>query len=54
MRRRPTDADPGDGSPESDAEELAQRFLQKHPRFFLFLGLGLAVLVAIGLILALV
>lgn len=56
MRRRPDDAGGrggGDGSSaESRAEEFFARFLRRHPRFFLYVGLGLGALVILGLILS--
>jgi hypothetical protein len=52
--KRPSDEDDGEGrsSSESKAEEFISRFLQRHPRFFLYVGIGLGVLLVIGVIVA--
>ena len=51
--KRPSDDDElGGSSPESKAEDIARRFFQKYPRFFLYLGIGLAILIAIALVIA--
>ncbi len=52
MRRRPADAGGDGSSAESRAEEFFARFLRRHPRFFLYVGLGLGALVILGLILS--
>ena len=51
--KRPSDDD-GErrSSPDSKAEELVSRFLQKHPRLFLYVGIGLGVLIVIALVVA--
>jgi hypothetical protein len=47
--KRPSD-DGGEGSsPDSKAEEMAQRFLRKFPRFFMYCGIGFVVLILIFL-----
>jgi hypothetical protein len=52
MKRPPDDDDrPGSWS-ESKAEELLTGFLQRHPRFFLYVGVGLAVLIVAAVALA--
>jgi len=59
--KRPSDGDPehyskdssDDGSSmESKAEELLRRFFEKYPRFFLYVGIGIGVLILIAVILA--
>jgi Mn2+/Fe2+ NRAMP family transporter len=51
--KRPSDDDGAVGSsPESKAEDIARRFFQKYPRFFLYFGIGLAILIAIALVIA--
>ena len=51
--KRPSDDDgEGSSSPDSKAEELLSRFLQKHPRLFLYVGIGLGVLIVIALVVA--
>lgn len=52
MRRRPADAGGDGSSAESRAEEFFARFLRRHPRFFLYVGLGLGALLILGLILS--
>jgi hypothetical protein len=49
--KRPSDDDGASGS-DSKAEEFAQRFLRKYPRFFLYCGIGLGVLIVIALVVA--
>ena len=49
--KRPSDDDGGRRSlSDSGAEDFLSRFLEKHPRFFLYLGIGIAVLALITLI----
>jgi len=49
--KRPSDGNgPRGPSLDSKAEEIASRFLQKHPRFFLYVGIGLAALIVIAFI----
>ena len=49
----PADDDgPGDSSSEAKAEDIARRFFQKYPRFFLYFGLGLGLLIIIALVIA--
>jgi hypothetical protein len=51
--KRPSDDDGQSGSPsDSKAEELARRFFQKYPRFFLYFGIGLGILIVIALVVA--
>ncbi len=52
--KRPSDDDDGArrSSPDSKVEEVLGRFLQKYPRFLLYLGIGVAGLVVVGLVLA--
>jgi hypothetical protein len=51
--KRPSDDDgQSDSSSESKAEEFVSRFLQKHPRFFLYVGIGLGALLIIAFIVA--
>ena len=47
--KRPSD-DGGKGDSSSQAEELAQKFLNKFPRFLMYAGVGLIVLIVIVLI----
>jgi hypothetical protein len=50
--KRPPEDDPGASSSESKAEEFVTRFLRRHPRFFVYVGVGLAVLVVAAIIVA--
>jgi uncharacterized membrane protein YukC len=51
--KRPSDDDgQSDSSSESKAEEFVSRFFQKHPRFVLYVGIGLVILIVIALIVA--
>jgi hypothetical protein len=51
--KRPSDDDgPGGPSSDSKAEDIARRFFQKYPRFFLYFGLGLGILIVIALLIA--
>jgi Mn2+/Fe2+ NRAMP family transporter len=52
MKRPSDDDEPGRSSPESRAEDIARRFFQKYPRFFLYFGIALAILIAIALVIA--
>ncbi len=47
--KRPSNDD-GKGDASSRAEELAQKFLSKFPRFLMYAGVGLVVLIVIVLI----
>ena len=51
--KRPSD---GDGeppsTPDSKLEAFLSGFLQRHPRFFIYLGIALAVLIIVGLVIA--
>jgi hypothetical protein len=48
--KRASEDDGQGGSSDSRAEELAQQFLKKFPRFFIWLGIGVAILIVVGLI----
>jgi len=48
--KRPSDDDGSAGPSDSRAEELAQKFLKKFPRFFIYCGIGLVVLIVVALI----
>jgi hypothetical protein len=51
--KRPSDDDgQSDSSSESKAEEFVSRFFRKHPRFVLYVGIGLGILIVIALIVA--
>jgi len=52
MKRPSGDYDERPSTPEGKIEAFLSGFLQKHPRFFLYLGIGLALLILIGLLLA--
>jgi hypothetical protein len=49
MKRPPDDDRRRGSSSGSDAEDRLSRFLEKHPRFFLYVGIGLGVLLLITL-----
>lgn len=49
MKRPQDDDDRGSASSESKAEEFLSRFLRRHPRFLLCVGIGIAVLVVIAI-----
>jgi hypothetical protein len=49
-RQRPSDDDGRGGSSDSKAEEIAQKFLNKFPRFLAYFGIGLVVLIVVTLI----
>jgi hypothetical protein len=49
--KRPSGDDGKRGSPsDSEAGEFASRFLKKHPRFLLYMGIGLVALIVIAFI----
>jgi hypothetical protein len=52
MKRPSDDDDRRASSSDSRAEEFLTRFLQRHPRFFVYVGVGLAVLVVVAIIIA--
>jgi len=52
MKRPSDDDDSRASSSESNAEEFVSRFLRRHPRFFVYVGVGLAVLVVAAIIVA--
>jgi hypothetical protein len=51
--KRPSDDD-GErpSTPEGKLEDFLSGFLQRHPRFFVYLGIALVVLIIVGLLLA--
>ena len=52
MRRGSGDGDERRSSPDSKAEASLAHFLQKHPRFFLYVAVGLGALILLGLLVA--
>jgi hypothetical protein len=52
MKRRSDADDARASSSDSGVEELFSRFLQRHPRFFIYVGVGIGVLVVAALILS--
>ena len=50
--KRPSDDGERSSSSDSKAEEFLSRFLRRHPRFFLYVGLALGALILIGLVMA--
>jgi hypothetical protein len=51
--KRPSDDDGENGSSsDSKAEEFASRFLQKHPRFLLYVGIAIGALLIIAFFVA--
>ena len=52
MKRPSDDDDERSSSSDSKAEEFVSRFLKKHPRFFIYVGVGLGILIVIALIVA--
>ena len=52
MKRDSDDHDERSSLSDSSAEEFLSRFLQRHPRFFLHVSIGLGILVVIALIVA--
>ena len=52
MRRPPDDDDERSSSADSRAEAFFSRFFEKHPRFFLYLLVGLGVLLLMALLVA--
>jgi hypothetical protein len=49
--KRPSDDDGGSfSSPDSQVEAFLSAFLKRHPRFFVYVGLGLVVLIIIALL----
>jgi len=51
--KRPSDSDGRlPAAPDSNLENLLSGFLRKHPRFFVYLGAGLIVLIISALLLA--
>jgi hypothetical protein len=51
MKRRPSEANRS-GSADERAGEFLGRFFERHPRFFLYVGLGLGALALLALLLA--
>jgi hypothetical protein len=55
MKRRADDeGDRSTSSSESNAEEFLTRFLQRHPRLFFYVGVGLAAVVVVVIIVVVV
>ncbi len=52
MKRGPADEPRDDSSSDDKLDAFLTGFLQRNPRFFLFLTLGLGILILIGLFLA--
>lgn len=52
MKRPPEGDDEWSAASDSKTEEFLSRFFRKHPRFFLYVGIGIAVLVVIALVTA--
>ncbi len=52
MKRRPEDDDRRHSSSGSGVEDRLRSFLNRNPRFFLYLGVALGTLCLLGLILA--
>jgi uncharacterized MAPEG superfamily protein len=54
--KRPSDDDGPRGSSysssstDSRAEEIARRFFEKYPRFFLYLGIGIGILIVAAVV----
>ena len=48
--KRPSDEDPDRAaSADSKAEDFLAMFFEKHPKFFLYFGIGLSVLIVVAL-----
>ena len=54
MKRRPAEAGDGNSSADSKLESWLHEFFQRHPRFFIYVGIGSAVLVVIALIISII
>jgi hypothetical protein len=52
MKRPSGDDDRHASSPDSRAEEFFSRFMERHPRFFLYVGIGLAAVIIVAIIVA--
>jgi len=51
--KRPSDDDgPHNSSSDSNAEEFARGFLEKHPRFFLYVSISVGVLIVAAVIIS--
>ena len=48
--KRPDDEREGASSPDARLEAFFSSFLQKHPRFFLYLGIGIVALFALAFV----
>jgi hypothetical protein len=48
--KRPAEDDAPDSALDSKAEEVLGRFFERHPRFFLYAGIGLGALVIVVII----
>jgi hypothetical protein len=48
--RRPSDDDRGSSSPDDQVENFLNNFLKRHPRFFLYVGIGFVALILIALL----
>jgi hypothetical protein len=52
MKRPPNDGDERPATADGKLESFLSDFLQRHPRFFIYLGVVLAVLIIAGLLVA--
>jgi hypothetical protein len=50
MKRPSDDDDGGSSSPDSQVEEFLNNFLRRHPRFFLYVGIGFVALILMALV----
>jgi len=48
--RRPSDNDGSSSSADSQVEAFLSNFLKRHPRFLLYVGIGLAALIIVALL----
>ncbi|MEI7729906.1 MAG: hypothetical protein WCO56_10070 [Verrucomicrobiota bacterium] len=54
MKRPRDDEDSSYSSSESNAEEFLANFLQRHPRFFIYVGIGLVALIVIAVVVTMI
>jgi hypothetical protein len=52
MKRPSDDDDQRASAPDAKLEEFFSRFLRRHPKFFIYVGIALAVLVIAALVVA--
>ncbi|MEO6184076.1 MAG: hypothetical protein ABIP76_13210 [Verrucomicrobiota bacterium] len=52
MKRSSDDDDQRHSTPDAKLEAFFSNFLQRHPKFFLYVGVGLVILIIVALVVA--